>query len=115
VKIRSEGTDVLRRHSTFFGFAFALITAAAVGQLTHWSALWITVTAIVGIVVLPRCLYGFREARELDRERVSPGSGITGRGWSPQPSEGERIADAYRQAKALGTNWPPDNDDFKQR
>ena len=83
---------MFHRHSTFFGFLATAISVLAVGQLTHWFALWMVLTGIAGVCILPRFFYGFDEARALDKEKRLPGSG----GWnwklimSPKPTQYER-------------------------
>ena len=68
------GVTMLREHSTFFGFASALVCAVVVGSVSHWSLIWMAATAIAGIFFFPRCFYGFKEARVLrDAEAFSAG------------------------------------------
>jgi len=106
---------MVRRHSTFFGFTLALSAAAVVGLGSHWSFIWMAIIAAVGAIAFPRWLYGFKDAREPDNEPFLPGSGSLRRpSWDPEPSENDRIADAYYEAHGIGTNRVPDDTELRR-
>jgi len=66
---------MLREHSTFFGFASALVCAIVAGSVSHWSPIWMAAIAIAGIFFFPRYFYGFKEARALRDADFELGSG----------------------------------------
>ena len=75
VGIPRMNATMLREHSTFFGFASALVCAIVAGSVSHWSPIWMAAIAIAGIFFFPRYFYGFKEARALRDADFELGSG----------------------------------------
>jgi hypothetical protein len=79
----------------------AIVVVLALGSLTHWRSELIAVYVFafpVSLVLLVRLFYGFRAARRVDMEAISPGSG-----WSRYDDLGgmpRRLVDAYEKAQA---------------
>jgi hypothetical protein len=57
---------VLKRHSTLFGFLFSTLLSALTALVTGWS-LWIIIPFVIGMMVLPRLLYGWSASKSLDK------------------------------------------------
>jgi len=103
---------ILREHSTFFGFASALVCAVVVGGVSHWSLFWMVATAIAGIFFFPRCFYGFKEARALRDAAFELGSGKSV-SWYVEPPPNQLIAKDHAEMRGVeagdesdDTEWP---------
>src|SRR5579862_3100914 len=109
--------SVFHRHSTLFAVSATAITVVAVGQLSRWNPIWMVISGVVAIVVLPRFFYGFEETRAMEAEPV-PDDSIYGTPydrWTGERSESGRIFEAYE--KAQGHGFPiagiPDDSDLR--
>ncbi len=91
-------STVLRAHSTFFGFASALVCAIVGGSVSHWSPIWMAATAIAGILFFPRCFYGFKEARALRDAGFELGSGKSV-SWYVEPPPNQLKAKAHAEMR----------------
>jgi hypothetical protein len=103
---------MLREHSTFFGFASALVCAVVVGSVSHWFLIWMAATAIAGVFFFPRCFYGFKEARTLRDADFELGSGKSV-SWYVEPPPNQLIAKEHAEMRGVeagdesdNTKWP---------
>lgn len=103
--------ETLREHSTLFGFATALVCAAVVGGVSHWSLTWMAATTVCAFIVFSRCFYGFKEAKALHDADFELGSGKSV-SWYVEPPPNQLIAKFHseeREAEAgdepVETEW----------
>jgi hypothetical protein len=102
-------STMLREHSTFFGFASALVCAIAAGSVSHWSPIWMAATAIAGILFFPRFFYGFKEARELRDADFELGSGKSV-SWYVEPPPNQLKAKAHAEMREEAGDEPDDTE-----
>jgi hypothetical protein len=105
-------STMLREHSTFFGFASALICAILAGSVSHWSLFWMIATAVAGIFFFPRCFYGFKEARALRDADFELGSGKSA-SWYIEPPPNQLKAKAHHEMRREEAGDEPDDTESK--
>jgi hypothetical protein len=106
-------STMLREHSTFFGFASALVCAIVGGSVSHWSPIWMAATAIAGIFFLPRCFYGFKEARALRDADFELGSGKSV-SWYVEPPPNQLKAKAHAEMRREEAGDEPDDTEWRR-
>jgi hypothetical protein len=104
---------MLREHSTFFGFASALVCAIVAGSVSHWSPIWMAATAIAGIFFFPRCFYGFKEARALRDADFELGSGKSV-SWYVEPPPNQLKAKAHAEMRREEAGDEPDDTEWRR-
>ncbi|MFY9720438.1 MAG: hypothetical protein WAK16_12435 [Candidatus Cybelea sp.] len=100
---------MLREHSTFFGFASALVCAIVAGSVSHWSPILMAATAIAGILFFPRFFYGFKEARALRDADFELGSGKSV-SWYVEPPPNQLKAKAHAEMREEAGDEPDDTE-----
>ena len=103
-------STMLRGHSTFFGFASALVCAIVAGSASRWSPIWMAATAVAGIFFFPRYFYGFKEARALRDADFELGSGKSV-SWYVEPPPNQLRAKAHAEMRREETGDEPDDGD----
>jgi len=113
VGIPRINSTMLREHSTFFGFASALVCAIVAGSVSHWSPIWMAATAIAGIFFFPRCFYGFKEARALRDADFELGSGKSV-SWYVEPPPNQLKAKAHAEMRREEAGDEPDDTEWRR-
>jgi hypothetical protein len=104
---------MLREHSTFFGFASALVCAIVAGSVSHWSPILMAATAIAGILFFPRFFYGFKEARALRDADFELGSGKSV-SWYVEPPPNQLKAKAHAEMRREEAGDEPDDTEWRR-
>ena len=105
---------MLREYSTLFALAAALVCAAAVGSVSHWSLIYMVAATVAGLIFFSRCFYGFKAARALHDADFELGSGKSV-SWYVEPPPNQLIANAHANMREEEAGDEPDEDEFIAR